>query len=236
LPSAFFLAPLCAAQTSPALDDSDWWSKLRAWTHLDLSEPTTNTQHGELANSNFEILSVALGVGKGFQAAEEKLGRATEVNRGDAGLGRSQVCYSSVGANPGVYLIFEAGGEGFGSSFYLFEDGANWDGSQFCAMSPLISKRVRTASGLHLGQTPAEVQKILGKPSQSSAEKLTYIYEAKQEISAKELENIRRAEPKTSDEELRRSRGFYLRHAYIEARFADSKLTYLAVTKSEAFP
>jgi len=230
----FFASP-GLTQDSSIFDDSDWWSTLRTLTHLDLSAPTTNTQQGELASTNFEILSVVLDVGKGFKA-EAKLGKTIEVNRGDAALGRSQLCYSSVGANPRVYLIFEAGGEGSDSSFYLFENGANWKGSLFCAKSPLISERVQTASGLHLGQTPDEVQKILGKPSQASTEKFTYVYETKKETSAKELEDIRRAHPKMSDEEIRSSYGFYFSLAYIEARFVDSKLTYLGVTKSETFP
>lgn len=232
---ASLIALSTAAQDVAVMDDSDWWSTLHIWEHLDLSAPTTNTQQGELAGKNFEILSVVLGERQVFQA-EANLGKSKEVNRGDAALGRAQLCYSSIGTNPRVHLIFEAGGEGSAFSFYLFEDGANWNGSQSCAKSRLISADVRTASGLRLGQSPADVQKILGKPSQAIAEKLTYVYEAKKKTSIMKLDEIRKANPTISEKEILSSYGFYFTDSYIEARFVDSKLTYLGVTKSETFP
>src|SRR5579863_5468045 len=88
------------AQTDLGLDDSDWWSLGRIF-----SAPLANVQQGELASSNFEILSIVLG-DKQYKQARAKLGRTTDVSRGDAAIGRGQLCCSSVGAAPQVYLIF----------------------------------------------------------------------------------------------------------------------------------
>jgi hypothetical protein len=179
------------------------------FNHLDLSAPSTNTQNGQPAPSNFEIAGIILAEGQ-FEKIAEKMGTAPIVERGDGANHRVQACYSPLDKSQNVHLVFERDGEGFGSSFYLFEDGSRWDGIDLCVGSPLISTRLHTASGLHLGETQAQVRSILGKPSTASLGKLTYVYETQKKAS---VEN-----------------------AYIEARFVNSKLMYLGVTRSETSP
>lgn len=235
--SAFVVMPLLALnaqRAKMAADNSDWWSTLVSFTNLRLDAPSTNLQRRYPMPSNFQIDGVTLGT-EPEKTASKQFGKATQVVRGDGAYVRTQTCYVSTSPRP-VHLIFEEDGEGFGSSFYLFDEGPNWNGSDRCAKSSHISINLRTASGLRLGATPSEVQAILGKPSTASSDRLVYVFEVRRKTTATALEQVRRANPNLSDAELRDSFGFNYLHAYIEARFLNSRLTYLAVTKSENFP
>jgi hypothetical protein len=225
-----------AAQTaSVTSDDSDWWSTLVRFNHLDLSAPKTNTQNRAPASRNFEIAGVVTG-GNQIQKLTSEIGKANVVQRGDAASSRSQVCYLSRDNSHEVHLIFEEAGEGDSYSFYLFEDGPHWNGSDLCIVSPRVSASLKTGSGLHLGQPISQVKSILGEPSTVLRDKFVYVYEVKRRSTTTDLERARTAHPNISDKELHESFDFYYFIAYIEARFADSKLTYLAVTKSETYP
>jgi hypothetical protein len=179
---ASLVTPLFAAaqETARVADNSDWWSRQVIFTNLDLSAPSTNLQLREPKPSNFQIGGVALGnLG---DAVSQQFGKATNVVRGDAAYARGQTCYISDGL-PQVHLIFEGDGEGFGSSFYLFEDGPNWTGSDFCAKSSRVSANLQTASGVRLGATPSQVQSILGNPSTVLPDRLVYVFEVERKNS-----------------------------------------------------
>jgi hypothetical protein len=232
----FVVALTGLGQISPTrLDDSDWWSTLVIFNQLDLSAPSTNTQNGQPASPNFEIAGIALDKLQ-FERVADRMGEAPLVERGDAARHRIQLCYSAVDKSQDIYLIFERDGEGFGSSFYLFKGGSPWNGIDLCVGSQLVSPHSHTGSGLRLGQSEAQVRSILGKPSTDSPGRLVYVYEVKRKTSAQKLEELRRANPSLQDQEFHSSFDFYYADAYLEARFVDSTLTYLAVTRSETFP
>lgn len=138
-----------------------------------------------------------------FTSAIEKLGYAQKVKRGDASTARRQLCYSSPGKPPS-YLVFESAEVSEG--FYLFTSKKDWKGRKRCA-SASSAQDWKTDSGLRLGLTEAQVQAILGKPDDAHDNRLLYFRQFKQN---------------TSDVTL-----------YIEARFADSRLNYLAVSRAE---
>jgi len=114
---------------------------------------------------NFQILGLKLN-DEIFGKASAKLGKATIVQRGDASTGRSQICYSSPGKRGKIYVIFEKGE--VNDAFYMFSGGPDWQGSDLCINSNLITSSLSTASGLRLGQTVAQVRGILGKTEHSS--------------------------------------------------------------------
>lgn len=186
-------------------DNSDWWSLGRS-----AAEPNLEPQKRISADSNFSVLGLALGDLQAGQLAA-KLGKAAFVDRGDAATGRVQACYTSATGERKVYLIFEQGE--VDSAFYLFSGGPDWQQSDLCRKSALISGRLKTGSGLTLGQTPAQVEAILGKPTSVHRDTLIYYGEA---------------ERKTAD-----GSGSYDLTTYIEARFSDGKLHYLGVMKTE---
>jgi hypothetical protein len=155
--------PLAAelVQTGPpgyTSDNSDWWS----YTRRPEADDEAISQKRELPASNFQILGFKLN-DETFGKATAKLGKATVVERGDASTGRSQICYASPGRLSKTYLIFEKGE--VNDAFYLLNIGPDWKGSELCTESNLVTANLSTASGLHLGQTSAQVRAILGKPS-----------------------------------------------------------------------
>lgn len=186
-------------------DNSDWWSLTRA-----IDGPNIKPEKRVPADSNFSILGVALGDPQGVQIAA-KLGKAPIVGRGDAATARARVCYVSVGTSPSVHLIFEQGE--VDNVFYLFSDGPNWKGSKLCAKSALVSSRLKTGSGLALGQTRAQVEAVLGKPTVIRPDKLIY------------FDSVFITPSDHTD-------SYYL-NAYIEAHFSNGRLTYLGVMKTE---
>lgn len=207
----FLSSLLCSAifaqtfdQATHRGDNSDWWSLTR-----DVNGPNIKPQKRVPADTNFSILGIALGNAQVDQLAA-KLGKAPIVDRGDAATGRDQVCYFADSA-PAVYLIFEEGEVDF--AFYLFSDGPNWKGSELCAKSSLISSKLRTDSGLALGQTRSQVEAILGKPTAIRPNELIYL----------DSVEIKPADHGAS----------YNLWAQIEARFSKGRLTYLGVLKSE---
>lgn len=218
LKSALCIALICAAPTfcrqkPPSVrgDDSDWFSLGPETANIDLSAPGTHTQDRELAASNLEIASVKVGLDEIARAAS-KFGKTTIVARGDAAYSRNQACYVSNDSR--AYLIFEENGEGFGEAFYLFSRGRKWNGSEFCARLPLKSERIRTTSGLRLGLSKNQVEAMLGRPSKASPKTLTYTLAVEKKTPSGELDIT----------------------SFVVAKFASSRLVYLAVARYESSP
>ena len=209
-------------------DNSDWWSRLRT----DDSDESMPIQEREPAPSNFLILNIDL-TNSLFNKAAAKLGKAPIVERGDGATGRSQVCYVSPQGPEKIHLVFENGE--VSDSFYLFVGGPDWKGSDLCVKSSLVTKDLSIASGLRLEQTPSEVRGILGKPSAAIGNKLTYSYAVEKKSSNEDIERLRRQHPELSDEDLRRNYESYYLSVYIEARFAQSGLNYLTVSRAETY-
>ncbi len=209
-------------------DDSDWWSQLRTGGNGE----TIHVEEREAAPSNFQILGVDL-ADNPFSKAAAKLGKAPIVERGDGAAGRSQVCYVSPQSSKKIYLVFENGE--ITDSFYLFAGGPDWKGSDLCAKSSFVNKDLSVGSGLRLGQTPAEVRGILGEPSAVIKDKLIYSYGIEKKSSAEDLDNQRRQHPELSEEDVRRNFESYYLSVYIEARFSQSSLVYLALSKGETY-
>jgi hypothetical protein len=207
-------------------DESDWWSML----NKKYPETKIKEEKREPAGSNFQILGISLDE-KMFAEASRIIGPAMHLERGDAGTGREQACYVSAGNSPPVHLIFETGE--LNEVFYLFEGGPPWQGNAACLNSKLVTRKVRTASGLHLGQTPAQVEAILGKPTATRSQKMIYSFIVQKKMTPTEFQKSREQRPDMSDEQAHQNFDYYFLSVYIEARFVDGKLNYLAVSKAE---
>jgi hypothetical protein len=120
-------------------------------------------------------------------------------------------------------------------AFYVFNIGPNWKGTELCTESNLVTTSLSTASGLHLGQTIAQVAAILGKPSVTTGDKIIYSLGTAKRTSAADFETQRQRNPQLSQEELHRSYEFYTLGVYVDARFVGGKLVYLAISKTENY-
>jgi hypothetical protein len=187
-------------------DNSDWWSSIL----VDSETMHLKVQHRMPPPINIQILGKNLeGSRMGhFQDVITKLGQAEVTSRGDGAESRQQICYVSSGTSEKVHLIFE-GSEIFTS--YVFSGGPDWTGSDRCVMSGLISANLGTGSGVHLGQSRTELEKILGEPSAS--------YE-KRSLDSFERERTKEGLVYTID-------------ISVDPRFENSNLTYLAVSRLE---
>jgi len=220
-----------ATQTESRLrltDNSDWWSDGKS----DDSDESIQTQERKLPDSDFRILAIQLGE-ETFSRAAVKLGKTTLVERGDAAGGRTQACYVSAEGPEKIYLVFEQGEVDY--AFYLFTGGPAWSGSEQCRPSKLISQGLLTGSGIKLGQTRAEIISILGKPSVQSEKKLIYFVHSKEKASKEDLKRTREQYPELSEKDFHDNYDFYDLGAFVDARFRDGKLTYLAVLRTETY-
>ena len=227
---AFLGCTASFAQTGPPVkrgDNSDWWSLTRS-AETDIPR---GSEEREPSKSNFQILELELNDDV-LSKATANLGKAAILQRGDASAGRSQVCYASLG-EPKTHLIFEKGE--VNDALYLFNLGPDWNGSELCSVSDRVTTNLSTKSGLHLGQTAAEVKTVLGKPSVETRRKIIYSFVVEKESTPADLENQKQQNPKLSGEEIRRDYGSYTLTAYIECRFTNGKLSYLAISKAESF-
>jgi len=209
-------------------ENSDWWSGLQS---ID-SDESIKTQEREVAHTNFKVLGVKLN-DKILENATAKFGKGTFVERGDAALGREQLCFVSAKGTRKTYLIFERGEVHF--SFYLFTGGKKWTGEEYCAKSDAISELVTTGSGLRLGIGPQEVMRILGRPSLHTKNQLLYSLHVQKKNDKSELAEVGKYHPELSAEDLRRDYEFYDWSAGIDCKFENSKLTFLAVSMSGTY-
>ena len=208
-------------------DNSDWWSLLR---DLD-SESGVKVQTREFPPATFTILGIPLGKTQ-FTRAVAKLGAARTIQRGDAATGREQLCYVSQGNGEKVHLVIEQGE--LESVFYLFVGGPDWYGSDRCVQSTLVRRDVATGVGLRLGQSPAEVIAILGKPTKLAPSQMIYSFSVKKRTSPQDLADARRRNPEMSEKQIQDDFGAYYLGAFVLAKFEAGKLTYLAVSKGES--
>jgi hypothetical protein len=211
-------------------DNSDWWS---------VGSQNFNTPHfkpsgTDLAAENFAIAGLALDLDDRdpLQAASRKFGSAITVARDQTGSGREQICYVS-SQDPSTHLIFEAGE--LDLVFYLFASGQHWNGEDLCTKSNGVTEALRTDSGLGLGITPADLQRILGKPDFSDGARFIYERQIKKTFSTAELAKFRKGHPEIPESEFKEfeeTHRSYALEIYIEARFTNSRLNYLMVLRA----
>jgi hypothetical protein len=205
-------------------DNSDWWSSAAGNSRT----MHAKVQHRLLAPANFRILGITLGDSHSgsFPEVIAKLGKAMVTSRGDGAEWRDQICYVSSGSTEKVHLIFEKN-EAI-DSFYLFSRGSDWTGSDRCAGSDLISGTLSTDAGIHLGESRGDVEAILGQPSGTYDNGMVYSFEGEHTLSPEEYKRLHPYHSNFPDKTL-----VWAVQVQIDARFENSKLTYLAVSRSE---
>jgi hypothetical protein len=168
-------------------DDSDWWSVIRedgpfACSTLSKEKPNA---------ANFVIASVDLRHADPIRDAEKQVEKTSEImTRGDAATGRTQICFKSASEKGRFKLIFEKGE--IESVAYLIDGGPNWPESYKCVVSKKVSEKLATASGLHLGMTAAEVEKILGKPCVESNDSIEYAFDYQYLLPLEERQRLKK--------------------------------------------
>jgi hypothetical protein len=225
---AFVLATGVSAQLPKQRieDNSDWWSLLKddAWA-VDLKP-----QNREPKSSNYRILGLPLWQAD-IPVILHKFGRATDVERGDASTGRDQICYTS--PDKKTHFIVEWGE--VDTVVYVFDRGPDWNGSTYCVLSALVGPSLSTESGLRLGLSPQQLRSILGRPSISETGRMLYSFGFKKRPTVKGLKELRAGNHQMSEEEFKRNFEMLDVSSFVDARFTDRRLTYLAIWESEVY-
>jgi hypothetical protein len=220
------LGTSASGQVERTRDHSDWWSILNENSRGPKLEPSGL----DVDAKNFEIAKLNLAT-VGFGDIAAGLGRTARIRRGDASTSREQACYVSADGRVPTYLIFELGEDV--SNFYLFANGEDWKGRSSCARSGELSSDISTSSGLRLGLTLDQFKAILGQPDSTVDNRLVYSRAVKMKSTPERFERQRKEYPDAlSDRVAHEKFDFYTVGIYIEGRFTDSKLSYLAVSKS----
>lgn len=209
-------------------DNSDWWTSEQMLHHV----PKAVIQAREPAASNFRVAGIELGNDE-FSSAASRFGKAPIVERrSPKGHLRRQVCYASHQVSGRIFLIFE---ESFMEySAYVFAEGPDWDGRQFCKEVRSPAAAFGTSSGLRVGQPAAGVLAVLGKPSFRDSDSLFYSFSVSGKKATREdLAEARKAHAELSQRELEEEFGTYDLEAAIYVRFVKSQLSYLSVSRSE---
>jgi hypothetical protein len=192
-------------------------------------------QHGELAKGNFQIAGVDLASEEDiFKQAARILGSVETRETGDASESDERACYRPIDKSDATRLYFHAGEVGV--SFVLSSTTPASERDDVCRPSNKVARDLKTASGLHLGQTEEQVIAILGLPTRRSHnaktgfDSMAYEYETKKRSSASDLANARKAHPRMSEQELMDNYGFYFLSESIEMKFAGGSMTELRVS------
>ena len=219
------------AQTTRLDDSSDWWSILRMEEDINGPDKEVKSSSKPIKDTNLRIAGIALREAS-FKQVTARFGKAAEVERGDAASGRTQVCYVSVG-EPKIHFIFETGE--VESIFYLFAGGKNWNGADQCVKSSLVSADLATHSGLKVGLERPKVEAILGPPDAVSDNRMLYLRQVQTKTSPSDLVELRKRNPRMSDQEFHANYDFYTVTVFIEARLENQKVQYLAISESEVY-
>lgn len=229
---SFLLSPLLLGQdtskTVRLADRTDWWSVLNE----NFEWPNNKPKGDELPAANFEIAGVSLDTDTPFRDLGRRFGRVVSALRSRGNNGREQFCYTAA-QNSSVRLVFEHGETN--DAFYLFAEGQPWNGQALCAESAQVTPALRTRSGLGLGLSATEVEQVLGKPDFSSPNRFIYYRDIEKRTPDDKLAQLRTQHSDLADQDFHDSYGSYELELYIEVRFTDGKVTYLAASKGESY-
>ena len=203
--------------------DDDWWSLLRDVKPSACKRPSREKPNG----ANFVIAGVNLRDGQPIDDAEKKIAKPWAISsRGDFGSSRDQICFKSTAKGGRLKLIFEQGPAGLPSDAYLIDGGPDWTDSYKCVVSQKVSEKLATASGLHLGMTAAEVEKILGKPCAESNDSVEYFFDYQYLLPLDERQRLKGKGDLSADEPVDWI-------GNIQIKFRGAKACYIAISTGE---
>jgi hypothetical protein len=141
----------------------------------------------EITGSDATILDLVIGRAS-LKDVQAKLGNAnvTRVSRDEES--DISVCY--VSPIDGTVLVFYSGAMGGWKDitwFALWSREATFPHASLCTPSTLVSQGLRTPSGVRLGLTKADLERILGKPTERGTKSVKYSYPCRKKMTDEEI-------------------------------------------------
>lgn len=189
--------------------------------------------HGIPDESNFTILGFTL-LKSSFEDIRAKLGQ-TEGFQSELKEGVPlDICYRSNQKSDGTIVVFETDDMVI-TSFRIILGKAPFRWRNKCKKSPFISKNIQTKSGVKLGITQEQLEKILGnKPSMIIGNNLSFTYLGKRKMTNDEIEKLSKtfgAEAVKEDSHF----PYWNESCFINAKFLNSKLIDVTIGKIESW-
>lgn len=184
----------------------------------------------EIASGDTTILGFTIGHSS-LKDIQLKLGRASVIRASKEEESDVSICYIS--PTDGTVLAFYSGPMGGWTDmtwFALWSREAEFAGRSRCAHSELVSHNLATASGIHLGLTKAELEKIEGTPTRATSTRYIYDYLCRRKMTEEEIEGFKTANNWDVNKDPYFDRGSWL-HAW----YAGTRISRIEVGEIESY-
>lgn len=195
---------------------------------------------GELPPGTFEIAGIKLdGKMEVLEQARRLLGNTPSFGTGDASTGDIQICYRSASAGDNTHLFFGRGEVDI--HFKLAAESDDWNTVVPCLQSSRVSRGLATASGIHLGESEAQLIRQLGLPTRrrrdpaSGRATLNYDFQRMKKTDAREFAQFRKENPQMSEREAQENYGAYSQGESVRAVFSHGLLVQIYVDWSGSY-
>ncbi|MGB9073054.1 MAG: hypothetical protein WCC22_10330 [Terriglobales bacterium] len=189
-----------------------------------------NAKKVEITDADATILGLAIGRAS-LKDVQTKLGSAivTRVSREE----ESDVSICYVSPADGTVLVFYSGVMGGGEDitwFALWSREAAFPHASQCTPSKMVSRGLGTQSGVRLGLTKADLERIVGKPTERGPKSVKYNYLCRKKMTEDEIKGF-----KTANNWDVRSDPYFDRMSWIEVRYRDSTASRIEIGEIESY-
>jgi hypothetical protein len=184
----------------------------------------------EITEGDATILGLAVGHSS-LKDVQAKLGssKVTRVSREEES--DISICY--VSPADGTALVFYSGVMGGGVDitwFALWSREAGFSHASQCTPSKLVSRNLRTVSGLRLGLSKANLEQIAGRPTKHGPAYAKYDYLCRMKMTEDEIKGFKTANnwDVTSDP-------YFDRMSWIHVWYKDAKVSRIEIGEIESY-
>ena len=180
---------------------------------------SSQSRHKELDKSNYTVLGLTIGECSRHDILS-KLGPTLRIID-EKNTNTDHLCYISDRDETLILFSFKANRC---IRFQMMSRKYQFYKWHFCAVSPIVTERIATESGITLGMQKSHLIKILGTPKKESEAMLFFEFK-KKKLKAKEELNkkFRYGEDRTKESSR-------IESIYFEARLVDSKLRLFTIS------
>lgn len=196
-------------------------------------EPFCDARSGtrvEITDADATILGLTIGRAS-LKDVQAKLGTASVRRVSHDEESDVSVCY--VSPLDGTVLVFYSGAMGGWKDitwFALWSREATFPHASQCATSKAVSRSLHTQSGIGLGLTNADLEQIVGKPTEHATRSLKYNFLCRRKMTADEINRFKVA----NDWDVQNN-PYFDRTSWIEVRHTGSTATRIEVGSLDSY-
>jgi hypothetical protein len=184
----------------------------------------------EITDEDAAILGFKIGHAT-IKDVQARLGSANVVRVSREEESDVSICYLS--PVDGTVLVFYTGVMGGGKDitwFAVWSREAAYPHVSRCTPSKLVTRSLRTQSGLRLGLTKSEFERIVGKPTQDGPKAAEYNYLCRRKMTEDEIKSFKTGNNWDVSEDP-----YFDRMSWIEAWYRDSTTSRIEIGEIESY-